>query len=115
MTAGGTPVKNEDGADNVPETETHKTRFEKDREDRARKPARGSEPFEKWEREEMENLLGELRGHLGLFYLRDTVRLLTSSRPVVYSNRFLEGEDIANNFLFNADRYESYLFVLCFH
>jgi len=28
-------------------------------------------------------------------------------RPVLYSNRFLEGEDIANNFLFNADRYVS--------
>jgi phospholipase D1/2 len=25
----------------------------------------GTEPFEKWEREEMEKLLGELRGHLG--------------------------------------------------
>lgn len=31
-----------------------------------RKPARGPEPFEKWEREEMENLLGELCGHLGM-------------------------------------------------
>jgi phospholipase D1/2 len=30
-----------------------------------RKPARGLEPFESWEREEMEQLLGELRGHLG--------------------------------------------------
>jgi len=45
------------------------------------------EPFEAWEREEMEKLLGELRGHL-----------------VVYPTRFLEGEDTANNFLFNADR-----------
>lgn len=31
-----------------------------------RKPARGSEPFEKWERDEMENLLRELNGHLGI-------------------------------------------------
>lgn len=31
-----------------------------------RKAARGNEPFEKWEREEMEKLLGELRGHLGM-------------------------------------------------
>ncbi|KAJ6619535.1 hypothetical protein B0H10DRAFT_2026156 [Mycena sp. CBHHK59/15] len=54
-----------------------------------RKGARstGTEPFEKWERDEMEKLLGQLNGHL-----------------VLYSNRFLEGEDIANNFLFNADR-----------
>ncbi|PPQ89645.1 hypothetical protein CVT25_013832 [Psilocybe cyanescens] len=54
---------------------------------RSRRPARGSEPFEKWEREEMEKLLGQINGQL-----------------VVYSTRFLEGEDIANNFLFNADR-----------
>ncbi|KAF8964181.1 hypothetical protein BDZ97DRAFT_1731107 [Flammula alnicola] len=52
-----------------------------------RRPARGSEPFEKWERDEMEKLLGELNGQL-----------------VIYPNWFLEGEDIANNFLFNADR-----------
>ncbi|KAF7346165.1 Phospholipase [Mycena sanguinolenta] len=55
-----------------------------------RKAARntGPEPFEKWERDEMEKLLGQLNGHL-----------------VLYPNRFLEGEDVANNFLFNADRY----------
>jgi len=32
----------------------------------ARKPARGSEPFEKWERDEMEKLLTHLNGHLGM-------------------------------------------------
>ena len=53
-----------------------------------RTPSRGHEPFEKWERDEMEKLLGELRGHL-----------------VLYPTRFLEGEDVSNNFLFNADRY----------
>ncbi|KAF8635992.1 hypothetical protein AX15_000154 [Amanita polypyramis BW_CC] len=37
--------------------------------------------------EEMEKLLGEVNGHL-----------------VLYPTRFLEGEDLANNFLFNADR-----------
>jgi phospholipase D1/2 len=52
-----------------------------------RKPARGLEPFEAWEREEMERLLGELCGHL-----------------VIYPTRFLEGEDVADNFLFTADR-----------
>lgn len=30
-----------------------------------RQPAKADEPFTKWEREEMEELLGELRGHLG--------------------------------------------------
>lgn len=33
----------------------------------ARRPARGDEPFEKWEREEMEKLLEQLCGHLGAF------------------------------------------------
>jgi len=31
---------------------------------------------------------------------------------VLYPNRFLEGEDSANNFLFNADRFINY--VYCF-
>jgi len=31
-----------------------------------RRPAKGSEPFEKWERDEMEKLLGQLNGHLGM-------------------------------------------------
>ncbi|KAF5339011.1 hypothetical protein D9611_008713 [Ephemerocybe angulata] len=53
----------------------------------SRKPTKGTEPFERWEREEMERLLNDLNGHL-----------------VIYPTRFLEGEDIANNFLFNADR-----------
>lgn len=52
-----------------------------------RAPSRADRPFEKWERDEMEKLLGELRGHL-----------------VLYPTRFLEGEDASNNFLFNADR-----------
>lgn len=34
---------------------------------RPRRPTRGSEPFEKWEREEMEKLLGQTNGHLGIF------------------------------------------------
>jgi phospholipase D1/2 len=33
-----------------------------------RKPARGLEPFEMWEKEEMEQLLGELCGHLGMIH-----------------------------------------------
>ncbi|KAF9649936.1 phospholipase D [Thelephora ganbajun] len=59
-----------------------------DKEKEKKKPTKpDQEPFEAWEREEMEKLLGELRGHL-----------------VIYPTRFLEGEDIANNFLFNADK-----------
>ncbi|TFY61283.1 hypothetical protein EVJ58_g4601 [Rhodofomes roseus] len=54
---------------------------------RGRKTSRTAEPFDESEREEMEHLLQELRGHL-----------------VIYPTRFLEGEDAANNFLFNADR-----------
>jgi len=53
-------------------------------------PLRGTkhvEPFEPWEREEMEKLLEEVNGHL-----------------VLYPTRFLEAEDDADNFLFNADR-----------
>ncbi|EJC97886.1 phospholipase D [Fomitiporia mediterranea MF3/22] len=57
------------------------------KDDIRRTPSRADRPFEKWERDEMEKLLGELRGHL-----------------VLYPTRFLEGEDVANNFLFNADR-----------
>ena len=33
--------------------------------DHMRRPSRADEPFEKWEREEMEALLHKLRGHLG--------------------------------------------------
>lgn len=32
---------------------------------KARRSAKGAEPFEKWEKDEMEKLLGELNGHLG--------------------------------------------------
>ncbi|KIY44775.1 phospholipase D [Fistulina hepatica ATCC 64428] len=75
-------------ADNVdPSSEDHHKESGVDDEYLKRRPTRRSEPFEKWERDEMENLLSELNGHL-----------------VLYPTRFLEGEDVANNFLFNADR-----------
>ncbi|KAI6030532.1 hypothetical protein F5J12DRAFT_903003 [Pisolithus orientalis] len=52
------------------------------------KPQRyGVGPFDRAELEAMENLLKETRGHL-----------------VIYPSRFLESEDKANNFIFNADR-----------
>jgi phospholipase D1/2 len=52
-----------------------------------RKATHIDEPLDNWEREEMEKLLNEVVGHL-----------------VIFPTRFLEGEDISNNFLFNADR-----------
>jgi len=46
-------------------------------ESKPRRHAKGTEPFEKWERNEMENLLGELNGHLGeTLYLLSRFRLL---------------------------------------
>lgn len=77
--------------------------------DAKKKPARGPEPFDQSEREEMERMLEELRGHLG--EISYSLPSVTSCRAdygglcvVIYPSRFLEGEDIANNFLWNADR-----------
>ncbi|KAG6841711.1 hypothetical protein C0991_007983 [Blastosporella zonata] len=36
-----------------------------EKEPKPRRPTKGTEPFEKWEREEMEKLLGQTNGHLG--------------------------------------------------
>jgi len=69
----------------------------------AKKTARADDPFEQSEREDMERLLGELRGHLGKYYFSPSHEYCSISL-VMYPTRFLEGEDIANNFLFNADR-----------
>lgn len=71
-----------------------------------RKPTKGTEPFERWEREEMELLLNDLNGHLGanVPFLSFSVGVLNECLTVMFPTRFLEGEDIANNFLFNADR-----------
>ena len=68
--------------------------------------SKGSEPFEKWEREEMEKLLLQLNGQLGMYRWSDslTVEVYFRNVAVVYPNHFLESEDTANNFLFNADR-----------
>jgi phospholipase D1/2 len=57
----------------------------KDKEAGERKPSGENDAWEQWEMEEMEALLNETRGHL-----------------VVYPTRFLEAEDMANNFLFNV-------------
>ncbi|KAG8909007.1 Phospholipase D1 [Tulasnella sp. 403] len=58
-----------------------------DKDGRQRRPTNSNEPLEQWERDEFEALLEEVRGHL-----------------VIFPTRFLEGEDTANNFLFNSDR-----------
>lgn len=42
---------------------------------KTRKPARGPEPFDQSEREEMEHLLEELRGHLGTYCLTEHYNL----------------------------------------
>jgi phospholipase D1/2 len=68
--------------------------------------SKGSEPFEKWEQEEMEKLLLQLNGQLGMYRWSDslTVEVYFGNVAVLYPNHFLESEDTANNFLFNADR-----------
>jgi phospholipase D1/2 len=63
------------------------------------------EPFEPWEREEMEKLLAEVNGHLGQSHQQSVSPLLIFlSQKVLYPTKFLEAEDDADNFLFNADR-----------
>nr|AEG78581.1 SPO14 [Cryptococcus gattii] len=52
--------------------------------ERGKKPSQPDEAWAEWERDEMEKLLNEVRGHV-----------------VIYPTRFLEAEDLANNFLFN--------------
>ncbi|KAI0366603.1 phospholipase D [Pilatotrama ljubarskyi] len=74
----------------LPETPPAGQGQQKDKEkekERQRPSSKGPKPFDQAEREEMEHLLQELRGHL-----------------VLYPTRFLEGEDLANNFLFPSDR-----------
>ncbi|KIK69659.1 hypothetical protein GYMLUDRAFT_992337 [Collybiopsis luxurians FD-317 M1] len=77
----------DDGKSRPSEEDMHLGASASEKDPKTRKPTRGIEGFEKWERDEMEALLGQLNGHL-----------------VLYPTRFLEGEDAVNNFLFNADR-----------
>ena len=70
------------------------------------KKTKGEPPFTKQEREEMETLLHEVCGHLGQYssiFCRSAYSIARASL-VVYPTRFLEGEDVAKNFLFNTDR-----------
>lgn len=53
--------------DGVEESIPNMSTSNSDKDNKQRRPAKGTEPFEKWERDEMEKLLGELCGHLGAF------------------------------------------------
>ena len=97
-------IQSKEGTENMSDNTALGTPHQVD--DRPRKPAGG---VEKREREEMEKLLGELCGHLGLLHHKRGWQLLTPPISVLYSKRFLEAEDVANNFLFNADRYDYHL------
>jgi hypothetical protein len=54
-----------------------------------------SEHIEQWELDEMEQALGDLCGHLGLFPTPVACSIINDF-AVVYPTRFLEGEDISN-------------------
>lgn len=53
----------------------------------------------------MEELLDELCGHLGMTGVQSISIRAENCHLVIYPTRFLEGEDVANNLLSNADRY----------
>lgn len=66
---------------------------------------RPSGPDDVWtdrEMEEMELLLQETRGHLGRSNASLCLDRCETYASVLYSTRFLEAEDLANNFLFNV-------------
>lgn len=89
-----------DGSDGAPSKGSHPL----DKDTRGRKPVNRIEPFTKQERDEMEELLNDVRGHLGECHLYPPSSACSHIAEVVYPTRFLEGEDIAGNFMFNADR-----------
>ena len=74
--------------------------------DKDRRQPKGPRPFDQAERDEMESILHELRGHLGLsLRIVSTCYAKYYDVTVLYPTRFLEGEDVSNNFLFPSDRY----------
>lgn len=77
--AGGSGKPNERAGPNAVETLVG--------EEEPHKPSGEDQPWAQWELDEMERLLQKVKGHL-----------------VVYPTRFLEAEDMANNFLFNQER-----------
>lgn len=85
-----------------------------DKDTRSRKPVNGIEPFTKQERDEMEELLKNVRGHLGECHPLPPSSTSSHILEVMYPNRFLEGEDMAGNFMFNADRcVTSHTYISC--
>lgn len=74
-----------------------------------RRRSRPDEPFEQWERDEMEASLNQICGHLGTDVALDCcLYFVLTGTLVVYPTRFLEGEDVVNNFLFPSDRFGSF-------
>ena len=71
---------------------------------RPRKPTKGLESFDEADSAEMEALLEELNGHLGLYFISNAVTTPLTMHTVVYPLKFLEGEVMSNNLLFLADR-----------
>lgn len=65
LDSGDAPRQNKDSGEQSSEPRASTSNLGNDT--KARRPARGAEPFEKWERDEMEKLLNELNGHLGEF------------------------------------------------
>lgn len=63
--------RSKDECEDAPTTPGHGSSIAANQEEQSkpRRPARGSEPFEKWERDQMEELLGKLNGHLGVIGL----------------------------------------------
>jgi phospholipase D1/2 len=69
-----------------------------------RVPSSSDHGFHEWEKQEMEALLGEVRGTLGESF---RISLNIHLQVVMYSTRFLEAEDLANNFLFNVSHFQT--------
>ncbi|KAG6833424.1 hypothetical protein H0H87_006790, partial [Tephrocybe sp. NHM501043] len=59
-----THLSKEAGEDPLASTFNHSSATHSEKEPRPRRPTRGTEPFEQWERDEMEKLLGQTNGHL---------------------------------------------------
>lgn len=60
--------------------------------ERTRKPAKGSEPFEKREKDEMERLLKQLNGHLGNLEKKNLVPRLAHLPRYSYISYPVSGE-----------------------
>lgn len=61
-----TTTEEKDAGESSPDAGANPTASEK-RKDKDKRGTSGAEPFERWERDEMEKLLGQLNGHLGSY------------------------------------------------